>query len=42
MVQNLHPLWLNWRNVSSRPTARDGSVTHVGAISEYMYGIVDG
>ena len=42
MVQNLHPLWLNWWKVSSPYTARDGSVTHFGAISEYMYCIVDG
>ena len=39
MVQNLHPLWLNWWKVSSPYKARDGSVTHFGAISEY---IVDG
>ena len=41
-VQKLHPLWLNWWKVSSPYTARDGSVTHFGAISEYMYCIVDG
>ena len=41
MVQNLHPLWLNWWKVSSSYTARDGSVTHFGAISEYIC-IVDG
>ena len=42
MVQNLHPMWLNWWKVIFPYTARDGSVTHFGAISEYMYSIVDG